>query len=151
MKKFVFILFSVLVMYPCMSAFSQGVNIENVKRNLMKADKSEDVVDERVTLEEIEPILRQLGRCWLESVKEDKSPRPDTIVEIKLTINPDRTVHDARIVDQIRYSQDSFFRAAADSAYRAVFQTACNPLLLPPEKYNEWNTMTVRFDPREML
>jgi hypothetical protein len=102
-----------------------------------------------MTMSEMEAVRMQLGECW--KLLAGARYAEDLVVEIKLTINPDRTVRDARIVDQIRYSQDSFFRAAADSAYRAVFQTACNPLLLPPDKYNEWNTMTVRFDPREML
>lgn len=137
---------------------------DSLLRNLMKeepkseADATEGqgqqpapiaTLGDRMTMSEMEAVRMQLGECW--KLLAGARYAEDLIVEIKLTINPDRTVRDARIVDQIRYSQDSFFRAAADSAYRAVFQTACNPLLLPPEKYNEWNTMTVRFDPREML
>jgi hypothetical protein len=46
---------------------------------------------------------------------------------------------------------DPFFRSAAESALRAVLNPRCNPLRLPPEKYEQWQTMTLNFDPREMF
>ena len=64
-------------------------------------------------------------------------------------MNPDRSVRDARIINQLRYNTDSFYRAAADSAMRAIFK--CSPLDLPPKKYDLWKTITVTFDPRTML
>ncbi len=49
-----------------------------------------------------------------------------------------------------RYNSDSFFRAAADSALRAVHE--CSPLKnLPPEKYDTWHYMELNFDPKDML
>ena len=54
-------------------------------------------------------------------------------------------------MDQGRYNRDSFFRAAADSARRAVFHPHCNPLALPLDKYDIWKTIIIRFNPREMF
>jgi hypothetical protein len=104
---------------------------------------------DRMTMSEMDAVRFQLGECW--KLLAGARYAENLVVEIKMTINPDRTVRDARIVDQLRYNSDSFFRAAADSAYRAVFNPSCNPLKLPPDKYNQWKVMTVRFDPREML
>lgn len=149
---------------PAEEPAKEQEQFDSLLRNLMKEEpKSEADTTEgqgqspspmasladRMTMSEMEAVKFQLAECW--KLQAGARMAEDLVVEIKLTINPDRTVRDARIVDQIRYNQDSFFRAAADSAYRAVFQTACTPLQLPPEKYKEWNTMTIRFDPREML
>lgn len=103
----------------------------------------------RMTMSEMDAVRFQLGQCW--KLLAGARYAEELVVEIRLTINPDRTVRDARIVDQIRYNTDTFFRAAADSAYRAVFAADCNPLKLPPDKYDQWKSMTVRFDPRDML
>jgi hypothetical protein len=45
--------------------------------------------------------------------------------------------------------RDPFFRAAADSALRAILR--CQPFDLPVEHYDDWQTVTVDFDPRYML
>ena len=73
------------------------------------------------------------------------------IVELTLDVNPDRTVANAEIVDKSRYASDSFFRAAADSAMRAVRNPRCSPLELPADKYDQWKHIDFTFDPRDML
>lgn len=133
-------------------------------KNLMKEEPKSDAentegtgsqpapqatLGDRVTMTELDALRMQLSQCW--KLQAGMRYAETMIVEIKLTINPDRTVREAHIVDQIRYSQDSFFRAAADSAYRAVFSPECTPLMLPPEKYNQWNSMIFRFNPADML
>lgn len=96
---------------------------------------------------ELAALTQQLAQCW--SVMAGARYAEDIIVEIRLFVNPDRTIRDAQIVDRLRYSTDSFFRAAADGAMRAVFR--CSPLDLPPNKYDLWKTIVVTFDPRTML
>jgi hypothetical protein len=139
-------------------------SFDSLLKNLMKSDpqtaptevegegsaKAPDALfGEKMTMSEMDAVRYQLGQCW--KLMAGARYAEDLVVEIKLTINQDRTVKDARIVDQLRYTTDGYFRAAADSAYRAVFEDACTPLNLPAEKYNLWKSMTVRFDPREML
>ena len=68
-----------------------------------------------------------------------------------MAMNPDATVREARILDQGRLHSDPFFRAAAESALRAVLNPRCNPLKLPLEKYNQWRNMILIFDPRDMF
>lgn len=51
-----------------------------------------------------------------------------------------------------RYASDTFFRAAADSAMRAVHHPQCNPLSkLPPTLYPKLRDTKLTFDPRAML
>ncbi len=73
------------------------------------------------------------------------------IVNLAIDVNPDRTVANAEIIDKSRYSSDSFFRAAADAARRAVLNPNCSPLLLPADKYDQWKHIDFTFDPRDML
>ena len=71
-----------------------------------------------------------------------------------ITVNPDRMVKNVRVQDQLRYSSDSFYRAAADAARRAVYHPDCKVLDIPPEYsefYDEWKEIEFNFDPAEML
>lgn len=104
---------------------------------------------DRLTLSEVDAVRAQLAGCW--NVLSGARYAEDLIVAVKLYMNPDRTVRKAMIVEQGRYNKDSFFRAAADSALRALRQPACTPLLLPEGKYEEWKTTIINFDPRSML
>jgi outer membrane biosynthesis protein TonB len=104
---------------------------------------------DRMTMSEMDALRQQLAQCW--NVLAGARYAEDLVVDMKLFMNPDRTVREAGVVDVIRYNTDTIFRAAADSALRAVRNPACNPLRLPPDKYNQWKEITVRFDPREIL
>lgn len=106
----------------------------------------------QMTMSEMDALKRQLAHCW--NVQMGVEYAENQIVDLRLTVNPDRTVQQASLAnvsDQIRYNSDSAFRAAADAALRAVYNPSCNPLELPPDKYAQWNVMTITFDPREML
>jgi len=81
--------------------------------------------NEPVSMTEIDMIRAQIYRCW----------------------NIPAGAKDA--ADMIRYGTDSFYRAAADSARRAVL--ACSPLKAPPSKYEQWRELTLRFNPKEMV
>ena len=104
---------------------------------------------ENLTMSESDALRQQLKRCW--SIQAGARYAEELVVDVRLTVGPDRRVLSATIVDQWRYGQDSYFRAAADSAIRAVNSPQCETLELPPEKYNMWKDIVVTFDPREML
>ena len=77
----------------------------------------------------------------------------DTLqVGVRISITPDGTVTDARmVVDQARYVSDGFYRAAADAAVRAVL--IASPLKVPPSRPNIFRNnpqITINFDPRSM-
>ncbi len=107
------------------------------------------VYGETLTLSEMDALRRQLAGCW--NVPTGAMDAENLIVDIQVVVRQDRTVQSATVIDQSRYNSDSFFRAAADSARRAVLNPSCSPLLLPPEQYDTWKNMVVRFNPREMF
>jgi len=85
----------------------------------------------------------------IELPKPEPGPR-DLIVEIRVTLNPDGSVFAMpEILNTTRMASDPFFRAAAESAQRAVLK--CSPLRMPSKKYSVWKEVTLRFDPSQML
>lgn len=104
---------------------------------------------DKMTMSEMDALRQQLSQCW--NVLAGVRYAEDIVVDMTLTMNPDRTVQRAGVVDTMRYNTDNIFRAAADSAIRAINDPQCSPLLLPPDKYQQWKEITVRFDPREIL
>lgn len=102
----------------------------------------------RLSMSEKDALRGMIGRNWNVPTG---APRPeDLIVIIHFALNPDGTLASAPlIVNAGRYASDSFFRAAADAAIRAVKMT--QPFKLPPEKYNDWREIELTFDPRDMI
>lgn len=103
----------------------------------------------KMTMSEEDALRRQLEGCW--SVPIGAKDAENLNIEIRLVINPDRTLREAKVVDTGRYGSDTFFRAAADSAMRAVRNPLCSPFQLPPDKYETWKTVVVNFNPRQMF
>ena len=68
----------------------------------------------------------------------------DKIINLKIFTNPDGSVVDVEIVDIEYYKKDPVYRAAADSARRAVKD--CSPLPLPKNKYDLFKVFTYNFD-----
>ncbi len=122
------------------------------KMNLNEPAKTEGIqapLGAKLTMSEEDALRQQLERCW--NVPIGARDVENMIVVLHLVVSPDRTVLDARVVDQSRYNSDSFFRAAADSAMRAIRNPLCTPLALPPDKYESWKAITVNFNPKDMF
>jgi hypothetical protein len=127
---------------------SQPDKADKVIKDLAKvAPPITSSVDSKMTISEIDAVRRQIERCW--NVPAGAKDAKDLVVDIHVQLNQDGSVRDASVVDQARMSTDSFFRAAAESARRAVY--LCSPLKLPPEKYSLWQDMTLSFNPSQIL
>jgi len=121
---------------------------QQVAQALMSRTARHDL-SRSLAISEIDLVRQQIRKCW--SVPAGAKEAEDLSIEIKVAMNPDGTVRQARILDQNRLQSDPFFRAAAESAKRAVLNPHCNPLKLPPEKYQQWKNMILIFDPRDMF
>ena len=102
-----------------------------------------------LAISEIDLVRQQIEKCW--SLPAGAREAQNLSIKIKMAMNPDGTVRHARILDLSRLHGDPFFRAAAESALRAVLNPRCNPLKLPPEKYQHWQNMVLIFDPSQMF
>jgi hypothetical protein len=102
-----------------------------------------------MTVSDMDALRQQLSACW--NVFAGAAEAGDLAVDVRVVVGSDRVVQNANILDTGRYNSDARFRAAADSALRAVRDPRCSPLRLPPEKYDLWHDMVIVFDPKEML
>jgi len=115
-----------------------------------RATGAQAPISANLTASEMAALTAQLRRCWNppSTVKDAQT----LTVDVNVTVNPDRTLAGAPSVDdQGRMSSDPAFRAAALAAMRALRNPACSPLDLPPDKYEEWQSISIRFDPKDML
>ncbi len=103
-----------------------------------------------ISISEMDAVRRQIEACW--NLPAGAKNPEDLIVLVWVSLNPDGTLIQAKVVDDAgRAKFDPYYRAAAESALRALLNPRCTPLKLPPEKYEMWKTMTINFDPRQML
>jgi outer membrane biosynthesis protein TonB len=102
-----------------------------------------------VTMSEIESVRRQIERCW--NLPAGAKDAENLTVSIRVEMNIDGTPRTAVVTDQGRMRVDPFYRAAAESAVRAVLNPRCHPFTLPREKFARWKTMTLVFNPKEMF
>lgn len=114
----------------------------------VKSTKSMDT-SQPISISVREAVAAQLRRCWI--VPAGAKNAEELIIGIRVDMNPDATVRNSLIVDIDRAMSDSFFRAAAESALRATKNPRCQPLPLPLDQYDQWRSMTLNFDPKDML
>jgi len=121
---------------------------EQMAKALEQPSKSFNA-EQPLAISEIDLVRQQIRKCW--SLPAGAKGAADLVISIEVDMNADGTVRRAVIKDRARMGKDAFFRAAAESARRAVLNPRCNPFKLPPEKYQQWQTMTLNFNPREMF
>ncbi|MGQ0527542.1 MAG: energy transducer TonB [Alphaproteobacteria bacterium] len=106
-------------------------------------------LSDKLTMSEEDALRHQLGQCW--NVLAGAEYAENLIVELRIEISRERMVTNAQVTDSGRYARDTPFRAAADAAMRALRNPKCIPLAVPPDKYEQWKTTIIRFDPSEFL
>lgn len=100
-------------------------------------------------MSEIDAIRSQFVKCWNIPAGARNAHELKIVLDVRLRSNGSLiSVELAK--DKGRYYKDGFFRAAADSAMRAVQR--CSPIKnLPPRKYDTWKYMQFTFDPHDAL
>ena len=106
-------------------------------------------VQARLTLSEIDAFKIQMRRCW--TVPAGVANAEGLVVRIKIFLRPDGSIaQPPQLINTSRLlAGDAQFRAAADSAMRAIRR--CAPFRMPADKYSSWSEIDLNFDPREML
>jgi hypothetical protein len=106
------------------------------------------------------PLGSQLTASDIDLVREKLRPcfnppfgakeKPDLAAEIRVVMNRDGTVQQARVVDMGQYSSDQVYRALADAGMRALRNPECSPLPLPADRYDVWQTIVFPFSIKDM-
>jgi len=101
----------------------------------------------QLSVSELDLVKQQIEQCW--NVPAGARDAQNLTPEFRVSMNPDGTVRAATLLNPERLS-DPFFQAAADSALRALRNPNCQPLKLPPQKYDQWQIFTITFDPKDL-
>lgn len=102
--------------------------------------------NEPLSLSVIDAIRRQVEDKW--NVPIGARDAESLSVELHIVLQTNGAVHDVQIIDRARMQRagEENFRAMAESAERAVWRAS--PLRqLPPEKYDQWQEITLIFKP----
>jgi outer membrane biosynthesis protein TonB len=103
-----------------------------------------------MTMDLQDSLRSQIQQCWSPPVG---APHPEElVVEFELFLKPDGSVAQPPQLSaesQAAVSRDSFTRAAAEAARRAIY--TCAPYKLPADRYTQWQDITLNFDPRQMM
>jgi hypothetical protein len=97
-----------------------------------------------VTASEVEGVRQKIRPCWNSFGGAKDAP----VVSLVVQMDQAGTPTDVQFKDQGRMG-DPVYRAAAESARRALMNPRCQPWPLSPEKYSSWRTITFNFDPRD--
>ena len=117
---------------PSSSVFSVPKN-QNQNLNVLEEKKA--------TATEIDILRNHVRQCWNAPYAANELNK---IINLKIFTNPDGSVVNVQIIDVAFYKKDPVYRAAADSARRAVKD--CSPLPLPKNKYDLFKIFTFNFD-----
>lgn len=105
--------------------------------------------DDDLTTSERDLLQDHFKKCWL--VPAGIPDAENLAVPVHLSINPDGTVKDARILDNQRFSADPYYRSMAEAALRAAKDPRCAKLPLSPERLKKYDNIKMTFSPRLLL
>ena len=136
--------------------------IDMQKDTIMENEDEEDLeyeafddtpsISKKLTFSEEDAIRAQFIKCWVPPIG---IPYDETyIVKIKIFVNKDGSLSKPSEMlqhERMNKPDEKYFKVLAESALRAV--RICDPLKKVPDinKYDDWKTLQLNFDPRQIL
>ena len=120
---------------------NQKKDIVNQIKESLKNQNLNVTEEKKATATEIDILRNHVRQCWNAPYAANELNK---IINLKIFTNPDGSVVNVQIIDVAFYKKDPVYRAAADSARRAVKD--CSPLPLPKDKYDLFKIFTFNFD-----
>ena len=96
---------------------------------------------------EIDILKKHISEYWSPPI--GASGAENLIVDIFMEFNKEGFILKAEWVNKGFNANNSFYKAAANAAIRAVKDA--EPMPLPISKFSQWKTLTLRFDPKKMF
>ena len=101
-------------------------------------------ITDRASMTELDAIRRHIEGCW--RIDPGTEGMANMAAEVQVSINPDGSVRDAKILDMTRYFADAAFRRFATSARTAIL--GCGNIPISAERYNIFKEITMNFSPQ---
>ena len=115
--------------------------LNKLKQIVGNTSKRSLETEAKLTQTEIDKLRNYISKCWDTSIG---ASEVKIIIPLRISANMDGSVNSVEIDDQSRYVKDTFYRATADSARRAVLD--CSPLPLPKNKASQFKSFFFDFD-----
>lgn len=135
----------ILTLLFCTACMFQEVQAQQKQDENSTSDYKANNINATSSVTELDLLRRQLAACW--NVPAGLQDTKDFYVDVRVEMNPDATVHSAVVTGSS--ADGSSKQALENSALRAVKN--CSPLKLPLHRYDQWKTITIRFDTNHML
>ncbi|MAI29782.1 MAG: hypothetical protein CMP38_06210 [Rickettsiales bacterium] len=113
-----------------------------------KEEIKEVRLGEKLTISEKDAIRRQFYRCWI--VPAGAKDLKNLVVSIRIKLDEEGEVIKTKLLSNSKLN-NPFFRAASESAMRAVNHPECKKLQVPKKKYEMWKEIILDFDPSQSL
>ncbi|MEL0132231.1 MAG: TonB C-terminal domain-containing protein [Rhodobiaceae bacterium] len=113
-----------------------------VAGNAVKAPPKKSIAP--VGIDDVARIQQHVSKGWQPPL--GAAGNDTLIVDIFVSVNRDGEVLKADIEDKLRFNLDSYFKASAIAAQRAIVD--CSPLPIPPQKYDQLKEFTFEFNPK---
>ena len=127
-------------------------NLIDEKKDDEKIEDKEEMKEvrlgEKLTISEKDAIRRQFYRCWI--VPAGAKDLKDLVVSIRIKLNEEGEVVNTKLLTDSKLN-NTFFRAASESAMRAVNHPEFKKLQVPKKKYETWKEIILDFDPSQSL
>jgi len=113
-----------------------------IKKNESNESKAQ------LSISEIDLLIQQLTSCWTKPAGAPIELLKKAKVKISAKINSNREVlnESLRIIDTNIPEDNPFYGPITESAMRTFLNPECQPLKLPPDKYDLWKNLTINFD-----
>jgi len=116
--------------------------LNKIRKIVGNSSKKNQEIEKKLTQTEYDKIKNHIRKCWNTSYSAGEVKK---IIDLKISANIDGTVNSVEIVDKSLYGKNTFYRATADSARRAVLD--CSPLPIPKDKAERFKSFYFDFDP----
>ena len=121
---------------------------KNETKKELSEDKKSDESKAQLSISEIDLLIQQLTSCWTKPAGAPPLLLKKAKVKISAKINSNRRVlnESLRIIDTNISKDNPFYGPITESAMRTFLNPECQPLKLPPDKYDLWKNLIINFD-----
>lgn len=130
-----------------LDAFEDEPSKPNNVENLFVSEKMD--IRDKITVTELDALIAQIQGCW--NIPSVIAKEENLKVVLHVIVGPDGNVKSSKPLDSGRISKDPIFRAAVESAQRALTHKNCSPLRLPRDKYVQWKEFHIIFNPKDII
>ncbi len=111
-----------------------------------------------LTISEMDALNSVISDCW--NIPAGARDAENLRIELRVFFARDGSVQRTEILNRARYNSDTFYRAATDSAVRAVERcengtnydgSPRRGYNLPRDRYEDWRSVRLTFDPSQAL